>query len=128
MSEHPMGAKADVKTAMLRGLTHKCPNCGKGKLFRAYLKPVAECSACGERLDRFPADDGPAYLTILVVGHLVVGPLLAFDFIFTQPPEVVIPATLIPLTVLSLLLLPFFKGAFIGLLWHHSMKNSEPTE
>lgn len=34
--------------AMKRGFAGKCPHCGSGKLFRAYVKPVDNCSACGE--------------------------------------------------------------------------------
>ena len=30
--------KRDLKQAMWRGFRCRCPNCGEGKLFRAYLK------------------------------------------------------------------------------------------
>ena len=31
----------DWRQAMRRGLFCRCPNCGEGRLFRAFLKPVA---------------------------------------------------------------------------------------
>jgi len=52
--------------AIKRGLKGKCPNCGKGQLFRAYLKPVDACSHCNAKLAELRADDGPAWLTILI--------------------------------------------------------------
>jgi hypothetical protein len=36
-----------------------------------------------------------------------------------------VPATLIPLTALTLLLLPRVKGGFIGLLWSHGQRGDE---
>ena len=65
-----------LSKAMWRGFLGKCPNCGKGKLFRAYLKPVDSCAACGEEYHQHQADDAPPYFTILIVGHLIVAPLL----------------------------------------------------
>jgi uncharacterized protein (DUF983 family) len=98
-------------------LAQRCPECDKGKLYRAYLKVEPVCPACGHDLARYPADDGPAYFTILIVGHLVVAPLLFFPFIWQSDPLLVLPLTLIPLLGLTLLLLPRIKGAFIGALW-----------
>ena len=100
-----------------RGLAERCPNCGQGKLYARYLKVEPVCGSCGHDLVRYPADDGPAYFTILIVGHLVVAPLLLFPWIWEGDPAVVLPLTLIPLLVLTLLLLPRIKGAFIGALW-----------
>ncbi|HEX6859671.1 MAG TPA: DUF983 domain-containing protein [Caulobacteraceae bacterium] len=100
-----------------RGLAHRCPACGKGRLYRAYLKVEDLCSECGHALGQYRADDGPAYLTILLIGHLVVAPLLLFPFIWQLPVIYVLPMTLIPLALLILLLLPRIKGAFLGVLW-----------
>ena len=110
---------------MLRGLAARCPNCGKGKLFRAYLKPVDSCEVCAHELGRYRADDGPAYFTILIIGHLVVAPLLLFPWIWQASPWLTIPAAVIPLTALTLFLLPRIKGAFIGLLWSHRAHGDE---
>jgi uncharacterized protein (DUF983 family) len=103
--------------AMSRGLRGRCPRCGTGRLFYRYLKVSPSCSVCLLDLDSYPADDGPAYFTILLVGHLVVAPLLLFPFIWRSPIWVILPATLIPLTALTLAVLPRTKGAVIGALY-----------
>ena len=47
------------------------PACGRGRLFRSYLKVVERLQDCGEDLSAPRADDAPAYITMLVVGHVV---------------------------------------------------------
>src|SRR4051812_18890136 len=37
------GEKRDAWTALKRGLRGRCPRCGKGKLFRAFLKVDDHC-------------------------------------------------------------------------------------
>lgn len=75
------------------------------------------CQACDHALGQYRADDGPAYLTILLVGHLVIAPLLIFPFIWQWPAEIVLPITLLPLSLLILLALPRIKGAFLSVLY-----------
>ncbi|MEO9211882.1 MAG: DUF983 domain-containing protein [Caulobacteraceae bacterium] len=103
--------------AMTRGLRGLCPQCGVGALFYRYLKVAPKCAACDHDLDRYPADDGPAYFTILLMGHVVVAPLLLFPFIWSAPVAIIVPATLIPLAGLTMAVLPRTKGAVIGLLY-----------
>lgn len=112
-------------TGILRGLAGRCPNCGKGKLFRGYLKPVERCAACEHPWATYRADDGPAYFTILIVGHLVIAPLLFIPWIWQASPFLTVPATLLPLAAFTLLLLPRVKGAFLGVLWSHGQKGDE---
>src|SRR6516165_7001662 len=61
-----------VWPAIRKGLRGRCPSCGRGKIFRAYLKVNDECPQCGEELHHHRADDAPPYMTIVVVGHVVV--------------------------------------------------------
>ncbi|MGY4417117.1 ribosomal protein S27AE [Bradyrhizobium sp. LB7.1] len=63
--------KRDVWTAMKRGFRGRCPRCGEGKLFRAFLKTADNCSRCGLDFTPHRADDLPAYLVIVIVGHIV---------------------------------------------------------
>ena len=100
-----------------RGLLHRCPECGKGRLYSDYLKIEDVCEHCNHALGEYRADDGPAYITMLLVGHLVVAPLLLFPFIWQWSPYVVVPLTLGPLAALVLMVLPRVKGAFLGVLW-----------
>ena len=106
-----------LMTGLLRGLRHRCPNCGEGKLYRGYLKIAPACDACGHDLSAYRADDGPAYFTILLVGHLVVAPMFFFRFMWEASPWLIVPGALGGLTALILLLLPRIKGAFVGALW-----------
>src|ERR1041384_6751635 len=61
-----------LKTALWRGLAGRCPHCGQGRMFGAFLKVADSCDVCGEELHHQRADDFPAYLVIVLVGHLVV--------------------------------------------------------
>ncbi len=111
-------------TAVLHGLRYRCPKCGTGALFRRYLKPVDQCAACGEPLGQIRADDFPPYLTILVVGHLVVPGILVAGRAGWSSSLLV--AVWLPTTaILTLLLLPRFKGAIIGLMWSLGMTGRE---
>lgn len=103
--------------ALRRGVLGRCPNCGEGRLLRGYLEVEPACSVCGQDFTPFRADDGPAYLTILLVGHLVVAPLLCLPFIWTWNPILVVALSLSAVLSVSLAALPRIKGAFIGLLW-----------
>lgn len=114
-----------VLTGLKRGLMHRCPNCGDGRLYVRYLKVDPDCEACGHDLADYPADDGPAYFTILIIGHLFVAPLLLFPFIWKAPVGLVLPLTVLPLAALTLVLLPRVKGAVIGALWAIKLRKAE---
>lgn len=106
-----------VPRAMLRGALHRCPACGKGRLFRAYLKVSDACPACGEDLHHQRADDAPPYVTIFVVGHLVLASVLGIDMAYAWPMWLHAVVWL-PVTVgLCLAVLPIAKGALVGLQW-----------
>ena len=121
----PMTETPTLFHAFTRGLKGKCTSCGEGRLFWKYLKVEPRCEACGHDLARYPADDGPAYFTILIVGHLIVGPLLFFPIIWQAPAMYMVPGTLIPLAAATLLLLPRVKGAFIGVLYRLGIKEAD---
>jgi uncharacterized protein (DUF983 family) len=108
--------------AMRRGFAGRCPSCGEGKLFRAYLKVVDRCEACGEDMSHQRADDAPAYFTILIVGHFIIAGVLATEFVAPEAPFW-IPSLLWSAATLaaSLWLLPRIKGALVGLQWANRM-------
>lgn len=109
--------KRDVWTAMKRGFRGRCPRCGEGKLFRAFLKVDNNCPVCGLDFTPHRADDLPAYLVIVIVGHIVVPLALSIETNFS-PPVWLQLATYLPLTlILSLLLLQPVKGTVVGLQW-----------
>ena len=97
-----------------RGIAGKCPNCGQGKLYRSYLNVEPRCSVCSHDNIQYRADDAGPYFTILIVGHLVVGPMLFFPFIWKSPIALVLCTTLPIIAILTLVLLPVVKGGVIG--------------
>jgi uncharacterized protein (DUF983 family) len=100
-----------------RGLLGRCPNCGTGALFRAYLKVAPECPSCAHALAQYRADDGPAYFTILIVGHVLIAPLLLSEAIYTWPLVPLLVLFAVSIVALTLALLPRVKGAFVGVQW-----------
>jgi uncharacterized protein (DUF983 family) len=107
--------------AMLRGWRRQCPGCGTGPMLRGYLKVRDACPVCGEDLHHQRADDGPAYLTILIVGHLMA-PAILFAFVTYRPDPLVLAAVFSVATVaLSLFLLPRLKGMLVGIQWARRM-------
>jgi uncharacterized protein (DUF983 family) len=114
-----------LRRSLLRGLSGHCPACGKGKLFWKYLKVNGRCEVCDTDLARYPADDGPAYLTILLVGHLVVAPLLFFPIVWRSNPVYSLPIILLPLAALTLALLPRIKGGWIALMYAMGVKETD---
>ena len=86
-----------------------------------YLTVRDRCPACGAALHHHRADDGPAWATILITGHLMA-PLLLFVFTTWRPaPWVLALGFTLLFVALSLYLLPRLKGAFVGLQWAKRM-------
>lgn len=104
---------------ILTGLKCRCPRCGRGKLFAGYLKVAPACVVCGLDLKFADSGDGPAVFVIFLVAPIVIVLALLVGALFNPPPYVHlmlwIPATL----VLSLLLLPPFKGVLVALQYRH---------
>ena len=65
-------------SVLWRGIQKRCPKCGIGAVLTGYLKPASSCSHCGEDFSHISADDGPAWLTLLIVGHAIVPLMLVF--------------------------------------------------
>lgn len=116
--EHHSGRPArPLWSAMWNGLRCKCPKCGRGRLFASFVKTVDRCAACGEEMHHHRADDLPAYLVVVIVGHVVVGAFMGVEATSTLSTWQHL-AIWVPLTVaLSLALLRPIKGAVVGLQW-----------
>lgn len=117
--------KGPAWPAMMRGLRRRCPNCGIGPSLEEYLKVRAACPHCGEKLGHIRADDGPAYITVLLVGHIVVPASLWAEQAWHPP---VVPHTFLAVVAACLLiwqLLPRVKGAMVGLMWALGLRGDE---
>lgn len=110
-------AERPLWPAMKRGFKSECPNCGSGRLFDKYLKVTQKCGNCHEDLYHHRADDLPAYLVVMIVGHIVVGGFMfaemAYELAVWQHLLIWLPIT----AIASLLLLQPVKGAVVGLQW-----------
>ena len=112
LSERPLGL------AIRRGLLGRCPNCGEGRLFRAYLKVVDKCAHCGEDLSHHRSDDAPPYVTMLIVGHFTIAGVIAMEELAPDSSLLIGGLAWIAAAVASsLLLLPRVKGALVGYQW-----------
>ena len=98
-------------------MARPCPNCGKGRLYRGYLSLRSPCETCGADNDQYPSDDAAPYFTILLIGHLIIGPLLFFSFVRTAPLWLVLGTVIPAIAIVTLVALPYIKGAVIGAMW-----------
>ena len=123
--------KRDVWRAMKRGFRGHCPRCGNGKLFRKFLKCDGHCPVCDLDVSPHRADDLPAYLVIVIVGHIVVPTALWIETNYS-PPVWLQLAIYLPFTLFaSLALLQPVKGAVIGLQWAlrmHGFDENPPSD
>ena len=111
----------DTRTALLRGWRRRCPACGKGVMMDGYLQVRQTCPECGTELFHQRADDGPAWATILITGHLMA-PLMLVVFVAFRPEGWVMALGFtVAFVALSLWLLPRLKGCFVGLQWAKRM-------
>lgn len=103
--------------ALLRGARRRCPRCGVGALFAAYLTRADSCPDCGARFEGLEAADGPAWLTIGLVTPLVLMLLLILEKYATlsvvAEGSILVAATI----VAAPMLLPVAKGVFLAGLW-----------
>lgn len=107
--------------SMLRGARGRCPRCGDAKLFRHFLKPVRICPACEQDWTHQQADDFPAYVAILLTGHIMAPVIIAL----VQETELSLAAMAgIIVTAMLVLMIGFLqpaKGAIIALQWWWGM-------
>lgn len=106
-----------IAQAMWRGALCRCPHCGQGKMFRAYLKVADHCDVCGEEFSHHRADDFPPYIAIMIVGHLLVGVMLHMDMVWHVNPMTYMLSMIPAAIILPLIMLPSIKGSIVGLQW-----------
>ncbi len=107
--------------AIRKGVAGTCPRCGEGALFESYLKLNATCAHCREDLSHARADDGPAYLSILVTAKVMGTAMLATYEAFQPPAWVMATVFSIGVVAMALYLLPKFKGMIVGIQWAKRM-------
>ena len=107
--------------AIRHGLAGRCPACGEGKLFVRFLKPAPACGQCGEGLEGHQADDFPAYIVIILLGHVLVPTMIEVNYLFSIPLgwQAAIWPTLT--AILALAMIQPVKGGVIAYQWARRM-------
>jgi uncharacterized protein (DUF983 family) len=107
--------------SILRGARSRCPRCNEAKLFTRFLKVVATCPHCRQDWTHQQADDFPAYVSILLTGHVMAPIMIALIQHTTLPLAAL--AAIIGLSMLALMIgfLQPAKGAIIALQWWFGM-------
>ncbi|KQX18366.1 MULTISPECIES: DUF983 domain-containing protein [unclassified Sphingomonas] len=121
MNQSPSIGERDLRSALLRGLRGECPACGGARLFGRFLKPVSHCPACGQDWTLHSADDMPAYLVVLILGHVLVPILVAVNMRYDLPMW--LDMSLWPglALIMALAMIQPVKGAVIGFQWAKRM-------
>ncbi|GLQ18623.1 DUF983 domain-containing protein [Maritalea porphyrae] len=119
--------KRSVWAAMKNGIVGKCPKCGKGKLFKGYLRVNSGCSSCGEAFHHHRADDAPPYITMAIVGHVVVGGIFHLETSYQIEPMVHLYWSIPTMLVLSLGLLRPIKGMIVAIQWANYLHGFDPN-
>jgi uncharacterized protein (DUF983 family) len=97
------------------GLLCRCPRCGQGRLYSAYLKIAPACSVCKLDYGFADAGDGPAVFVILIAGAFIVASAVIVEVNF-RPPYWLHALLWLPLTLtVCLTLLPVFKAILFAL-------------
>lgn len=118
----------DTRTAVLRGLRGRCPNCGAGPLLGGYLRVRDHCPVCREKLRLHRVANTPAYLTIACVAAIMV-PLLSYVFQTYRPdPLILFTIFSVGCVGLSLYLLPRLKGALVAFQWARRLHGFAPPD
>ncbi len=101
----------------------RCPVCGKGRLYKSYLKIADACGACGTNFKAAETGDGPVVFVILIAGCVACTGLfysfLAWNWSKTQL-LIVWPAVAV---VLSLILMPILKGLMVASQLRHKVRD-----
>lgn len=100
-----------------RGVRKKCPNCGRGHLFRGWFRMVHRCGGCGLRFEREPGFFVGAYLIafavtviLLFIGAMVFIAVKAIDHDAS-------PKTILVISLAIALLFPPFFYPFSRTIW-----------
>ena len=119
---------AKASEPLMRGLRGLCPACGEGHMFRKYLKVADACPKCGEELQHHRADDFPAYLDIVIVGHVLIPIVLAVETELAPPMWLSMTGWPLIALVATLGLLQPIKGAVVAMQWFLGMHGFEDAK
>jgi uncharacterized protein (DUF983 family) len=124
MSRPNPGGEPSLVYASVLG---RCPACGRGKLFRGFLRIAGACGKCGLDYSKLEAGDGPAVFVILIVGAIVTGGALLTEVWFSPPYWVHALIWGPAVVIFSLLFLRPLKAGLIVLQYKHRAEEGRTT-
>lgn len=119
----------NVGLSLWRGVRGKCLRCGRGHLFRAFLKVDERCSVCHLDFTGHRADDLPR-LVIVIVGHVLLPIILWIETDYAPSIAFQLGVYLPVTAVTSIALLQPVKGTVIALQWSlkmHGFSENSPV-
>jgi len=110
-----------------RVLAHRCPQCGAGRLFRAYARLAGSCASCGLVYRREPgAQTGSMYLTAIASEIFAALLIFLFWWAFDWTALAFVSVTA-PLVVgFCALLLPYAQAVWVGVEYLTDLEGGEP--
>ena len=106
----------------------RCPRCSRGPLFRQVLMLRERCTHCGLDYAFIDTGDGPAIFAIFILGFIVLGAALWFEFAVLPPLWVHLVLWGVVTPVLALGLLRFLKALLIALQYRHKAEEGRLQE
>lgn len=96
---------ADDVSALGPILRARCPRCGKSPLFKGLLTFADSCTSCKLDYKFLDTGDGPAVFAIMILGGIVLGGALWFEFRLNPPvwQHVALWGVVTPLLAIALL-------------------------
>jgi len=113
-------------TVLRRVLARRCPQCGKGELFRRYARLAESCSVCALVFRREQgAQTGSMYMTAAVT-QVFAALLIGLAWIFTDWSVPVFLAVSLPLAlVFCFAFLPVSQALWCGIEYVTDVANGE---
>ncbi len=119
MTEAAPGGRTDFLAAAMG----RCPACGKGKLFRSYLKVADACGVCATSFKAADTGDGPVVFVLLIAGF-IAGAGLVVSVVAWDWPTWKLLSVWPPIAVaLSLVLMPMLKGVMVASQLKHRVRD-----
>jgi uncharacterized protein (DUF983 family) len=105
--------------AVKRGALGRCPRCETSKLFPKFLKPIAQCDACGQDWTPQQADDFPAYIA-MITGRLLLPVIIALVKDAGLSVGTLMAIILSLAIIMMIALIQPSRGAIIAIQWWFS--------
>lgn len=105
---------APIRIDFLSAAAGRCPVCGKGRLFKSYLKVADACNQCGQDFKAADTGDGPVVFVILIAGFAAGIGLVVSLLGYNWPVAWLLAVWPAFGVVLSLILMPVLKALMVA--------------